>query len=96
MAYPISQPIGSPNRASDHFSAGYTDVTGSRVSGTEYTAGAYAIAVMVTLSGACTLIVDGITFNQNSSGTETLGFIVPPGAAYKLTGTFSVWAEAVL
>lgn len=95
--------LEAPNRASDHWSAGYVDQSASRLRNTNYTAGTTARCVAVSLTGmtstdVLTVLIAGSEAYRVSATAVAKGvfFIVPPGVVYQVqaaTGAITAWRE---
>ena len=74
----------------------WQDMLGGRVVGTDYTnATGNPIMVSATATGLSEGIVDGVVaVSQNVTQANSLGFIVPDGGVYSISGgVVTVWAE---
>jgi len=73
----------------------WTNVTGSRTSGTTYTNSTSA-PIMVAIAGGSNTLnwsVNSITFTSNTTSFMNISFIVPVGVSYSVTNNFVTWAE---
>lgn len=101
----ISQNTGDARYVKRQSGQTWQDVTGSRVSGTNYTnSSGQQIHVMVTMAAATTTtlvaVVDGVTLTSvnatSASIRPTVSFPVPAGSTYSVTATgntITTWAE---
>lgn len=102
MATYFPPPIGSPNRAIDHFSTGLAAAV--RTTGTTYTSGSTARIVVIQATPAAApsragieVADSGATFRRVAEGdfstiaSHSFWAIVPPNTNYRFVNITSTW-----